>query len=829
MNPLRFAWRTLLRDLRAGDIRVLAAALAIAVAGVTAVGFFTDRARTALAQNAAEMLAADMLLQSRVAPGEDFATTAATLGLQRAHTVSFIGMVSADTGAQLAEVKAVSAAYPLRGKLRIADQAFGAERVATAGPAPGEAWADARLASALKLAQQNYIQLGAKRLRIAQILAYEPDRGGDVFSIAPRLLINAQDVAATGLIQPGSRVEYRQLFAGNSTALANLRAQALDLPAGANWQTVRDARPELRVALTRAEQFLGLAALVAAILAGAAIALAARRYSERQFDASAIMRCLGATQTFVVRTYAAYLLMLGAAASAVGLAVGFAVQAALAYALSGLFTEALPPPTARPVLLGFATALTMLLGFAAPPLLRLRNVPPLRVLRRDIGPLPVRAASLYITGTAALLLLLAWHIRDLRLATFVFAGVAAAVAVLTLAAYVLIRALAPLRGRVGVAWRFGLASIGRRAQMSVLQVAAFGAGIMVLLLLAVVRADLLASWQRSLPADAPNHFLINIQRDQVAPLQTFMQAQGLQAARIYPTVRGRLIALNDKDIRALDYDEDRARRLLNHEFNLSWSDALPQENKIVAGSWWSPASAQSSAQLSVEQGLADTLKLKLGDRLRFRIGASTVEARITSLRTLEWDSFQVNFFVIASPGVLENFPASFITSLHIAPERKSALRALVAQFPNVTVIDVAALMTKVRDIMTRVTGAVEYVFIFSLLAGLAVLAAAIQTTQDERRYEGALLRTLGASRSQLRAGLVAEFATLGGLAGLLAAGTATATGYVLAARVFELPYSVNWWLLASGPLIGGIGIGLVGVLGTRSVVTTPPLLSLRGR
>lgn len=827
MTPFRFAGRTLLRDLRAGDIRVLALALAIAVAGVTAVGFFTDRARAALVQNAAEMLAADVVLQSRAPLPTTIGRDAAARGLRYAHTINFIGMVSAGTGAQLTEVKAVSAAYPLRGRLRVAEQAFGRERVAPTGPATGEAWVDARLASVLRLTLGSVIQLGARELRIAHILAYEPDRGGDLFSIAPRLLMNESDVAATGLIQSGSRVEYRALFAGDAAALARWQKEARDLPADARWQTVRDARPELRVALTRAEQFLGLAALVAAILAGAAIALAARRYSERQFDASAIMRCLGATQGFIVRAYAAYLAMLGAAASAIGLTVGFAVQAALAHALAGLFTETLPPPTARPVLLGFATALTMLLGFAAPPLLRLRNVSPLRVLRRDIGPLPVRALGLYASGTAALLLLLAWHVRDARLAAFVFAGVAAAVAVLMLAAFLLIRALAPLRDRVGVAWRFGLASIARRAPVSVLQVAAFGAGIMMLLLLAVVRADLLDSWARSLPADAPNNFLIDIQRDQVAPLQDFMRTQRLETARIYPTVRGRIVAINGTDAHARDYDDERAQRRLNHEFNLSWSDTVPRENKIVAGRWWPQTS--TPPQLSVEQGLAEALKLKLGDRVRFRIGADTIEAPITNVRALEWDSFQVNFFVLASPGVLDNYPASFITSLHVPADKKPALRALVAQFPNVTVIDVDALMRKVRDIMARVAGAVEYVFVFSLLAGFAVLAAAIQTTQDERRYEGALLRTLGASRRQLRAGLIAEFATIGALAGLLAALTATATGYVLATQVFELPYRIDWTVLVLGPLLGAGGIGAVGVLGTRRIVTTPPLLSLRGR
>ncbi|HEX9627459.1 MAG TPA: FtsX-like permease family protein [Acidiferrobacterales bacterium] len=827
MNALIQSWRMLRREWRAGELRVLAAALVIAVGSMTSVGFFTDRIHRGMSQQAAELLAADLVIRSSAPIAADRAAQAEALGLASAELMTFPSVVLAAGRTQLVEVKAAGPGYPLRGRLRVASEPYGADGQAEDLPAPGEVWVDARALTGLELDVGAEIQLGAARLRIAKVLSYEPDRGGGMFDIAPRLLMRLDDVAGTELLGPGSRVRLALLLAGAPAALAEYRGWLTPrLTAGESLQDVRDARPELRVALTRAERFLGLAALVSVVLAGVAVASGARRYAARHLDVSAVLRCLGITQGALMRWYLLQMLWLGIAASLAGAALGFVAQEGLVRLMAGLLFVNLPPPSALPVLAGVLVGLITLLGFGLPPLMRLKDVPPARVLRRDLGVLPPRAITLYGAAVAAMAVLLLWQVSDIKLAGLALAGATGAVAVLLAAAWLLVRGLGRLRGRVGVAWRYGLANIARRAQSSVVQVLAFGLGIMVLLLLSIVRGDLLGAWQRGLPADAPNQFVVNVQPQQVAAMREFFAGRGVREARLHPMVRGRLVAINDRPVDVSDYEDDRAQRLARREFNLSWAAGMQEDNRIVAGRFWDE-SQFGRPVVSVEQGLADTLGLKLDDRLRFHVADRDIELTITSLRTVEWDSFRANFFVLAPPGVLEDFPATFITSFYLPAGERPLLGALVREFPNVTLIDVDAIMTKVRTIMDRVNLSVQYVFVFTLLAGLVVLYAAIQASRDERLYEGALLRTLGASRAQLWQGLAAEFLALGLLAGLLAALAASVTGFVLARQVFDLDYSFNPWVFAWGLGGGALGVGLFGLWGTRAVVRRPPLATLR--
>ena len=828
-HHLRFALRFMRREWRAGELRILVAALVVAVAAVTAVGFFKDRTRLAMERQAGELLAADLAVVASQPTAPAWAALAESGGVKTARTTTFIGAITAGTQLQLVEVKAVTPGYPLRGALRVANQAFDGEYITHELPAPGTAWVEAKVLQDLRLKVGDSISVGKRALRIDRVLTYEPDRGGDFFSIAARVMIADADLAATGLLQTGSRAEYRLLLAGSVADLARVRAQlTATLPPSARLQSVRDARPELRAALERAEQFLGLAALVSAILAGVAMATSARRYAQRHLDTIAIMRCLGATQSFIARTFSLQLAVLALVGGAVGTAIGFAVQFGLAYLLGGLLRSELPQASFMPLLLGVATGAVMLLGFALPTLARLRSVPPLRVIRRDLGPVTTRAVALHAGAAAAIAALLLWHVRDPKLALLVLIGVAATLAILAASAYGLVRALARLRARVGVAWRYGLANLARRPGSTAVQLTAFGAGLMVLLLLSIVRTDLLASWRQSLPADAPNHFLINIQPDQVAPVSEYLRTHGVAAPQLYPMVRGRWIAHNGEPVAGRDYADTHSRRLAEREFNLSWRAHAPAatdaDNRIVAGKWWSSPDAH---EWSVEKGLAERLGLKLGDVLRFRVGAGEVEGRVTSLREVDWDSFKVNFFIIAPPAMLQGQPATYVTSMHLTPVQKPRLTELVKNFPNVTVIQVDALMAKVRDIMDRVTLAVEYVFLFSLAAGLMVLYAALQNTHDERLREGAVLRTLGASRAQLWRGIAAEFVTLGALAGILSALAASAVAYVLASQVFHVPYRLNpqLWLIAI--VTATAGITAAGLIATRAVHRQPPLKTLR--
>jgi putative ABC transport system permease protein len=520
------------------------------------------------------------------------------------------------------------------------------------------------------------------------------------------------------------------------------------------------------------------------------------------------------------------MLALALVASLAGAALGFVAQEGLTRILGQLLLTDLPLPSWQPLIPGLATGLITLLGFALPPLAVLKHVPPLRVLRRDLGPLPPPGWFLYGTVVAAITALVFWQAEDTKLAAIVLAGALATVAVLGGTAAGLVKLVSPLRDRVGIAWRFGLANIARRARASSVQVVALGVGIMVLVLLAVVRADLLDAWRGRLPMNAPNHFLINIQGDQVKAVQEFFRTRGVETPGLYPMVRARLTAINGQPVVADRYSEVRAQRLVTREFNLSWAMQPQTDNRIVAGRWWQP-NERGARVISLEQELAHTLGLGLGDRLSFNVSGTDVAFEVTNLRKVKWDSFQVNFFTVVPPGVLEDQPAQWITSLYLAPSDKAVLTELVRAFPNVTVIDVDALMVRVRSLMDRVSAALEYVFLFALAAGLAVLYAAIASTHDQRRYETALLRTLGARREHLLRGLTAEFVTLGAAAGLLAGLAATLIAYVLGMYVFEVGFRFNPWVGIASMTLGAIGVGIAGVLGTRSVLNQPPLATLR--
>ena len=822
------AWRALRRDWRSGELRVLAVALLIAVASVAAVGFFTDRIQQAMERKASELLGADWVISAPNPIQTVLIDGARQQGLQLAETLSFRSVVLSGDLTQLTEVKAVSPGYPLRGALQVSDRPFDPPRTVASIPDPGQVWLDERLIQVLNLKVGDTVSLGSRSFQVGAVLAYEPDRAGDLFSIAPRLLMNLADIPSTQLVQPGSRVDYRLLLAGEPVVLDAFKAWAEPrLVAGEKLQGVRDARAELRTTLDRAQRFLSLAALVSVILAGVGVAIAARRFAARHWDSVAILRCVGATETLIVRLFLLELLGLALLAGVVGLLIGYGAQYGLSGVLGQLIgNDELPAPSWRPVLPALVTGLVTLLGFGLPPLLRLREVPPLRVLRRDLGPVNPQLLALYGPAVVATLLLLVWQAGEARLALYVCAGVAGTIVALALAAWGLVKALGLLRAQVGVAWRFGLANIARRGPGSAVQVVALGLGLMALLMLTLVRADLLSNWQASLPVDAPNHFLINIQPDEVAGVRTFLREHGLHDAELFPMVRGRLTAINGRAVGAKDYDDPRAKRLVEREFNLSWTDHLQEDNRILEGRWWD-ANEQGQGVASVEVGLAKDLGIVLGDTLHFQIAGQDLQAKVMSLRRVEWDSFRANFFVLFPSGVLDNYPATWITSFHLPPDRKPLLADLVRQYPSVTVLDVDALMSKVREIMDRVVAAVEYVFLFTLAAGLVVLYAAIQATQDERRFESAVLRTLGARRAVVRQSLLAEFATLGLLAGVLAAAAATVLGYVLATRVFDFPYQWNPWIWLLGGGIGVLGVGLAGLLGARSTLNQPPWRSLR--
>ncbi|MBI4984836.1 MAG: FtsX-like permease family protein [Rhodocyclales bacterium] len=813
----------LARDLRAGELTVLGLALVLAVAAMTGVGFLADRVQQSLLLESHQLLGGDLLLTADHPWHDDVRKQAARQGLQVAESATFLSMVSVGEAAQLAEIKAVSAGYPLRGVLRIAPALNQPDAETRDIPAPGTIWPDERLAAALGGASDAAIKVGVLSEKAGAVLTLDPDRGMNFFSFAPRLLMNLADLPATQLIQPGSRIGYRLHLAGEGAAVEAYRRWIEPrLGRGERLESMDNARPEVRNLLDRAQRFLRLAALLAVILAAVAMGLAADRYVRRHLDACAMLRCLGASGARILAIHGGEFLLFGLAATTIGCVAGYGVQLGLQALLAGLVAQSLPPPGVLPWLQGFAVGNLLVAGFILPPLLRLKRVPTLRVLRREWEAAEPLSLTAYGIGGAFLALLMFWIAADARLGAIVLAGFTLAVLLYAGVGWLL---LSLIKGvRAGGGWRYGIANLRRRMRATLLQTVALGLGITTLLLLTVARGDLMASWQAKVPPDAPNRFLINIQPEQRPALTKFLAAQGVPPPRLEPMVRGRLVAVNGRAVAPQDYAEERAQRLVEREFNLSWSAQLPAGNTVTAGRWHGAAAAN---EFSVEQGLADTLGLKLGDTLDFNVAGVGLGARITSLRKLDWDSMRVNFFVMTPPGVLETYPASFITSFHLPPPRQDVVNALVRAFPNVTVIDVGTLLRQMQAIFDQVAQAVQAVFGFALLAGVVVLLAALQSGQDERAADLGLMRALGARSGQVRAAVLAEFAVLGSLAGLLGGLAATGIAWGLAHWVFHLDYAASPLLPLYGALAGIAIVALVGLLASSRVLKHPPLRALR--
>jgi len=827
MQVLRFALRNLWRDLKSGELSVLLLALTVAVLSLTAVGFFTSRISQGVRAQAAEVLAADLRLESPQPISPRYFTEAQAQGLRSARMLSFPTAIFSGDVSQLAALNAVTANYPLRGHMRIADQPFGVARATDRVPGRGEVWIDARIIAQLKIALGTPLRIGAATFRVTQVLDYRPDQGTGFVNLAPAALLNYDDVASTQLIQPGSRVTYDALFAGPAAAVVAFREYLVSTKApGERLREVDESSRQLNSAIDRASRFLNLASLASVLLAAVAVAMGARRYAARHIDTVALMKCMGASQGFVLAISLIELTLLAIFAVTLGAVLGFLAQEGLAWVLRDLIRTELPAPSLSPLPIALVTVLAMLIGFALPPLLQLKSTPPARVLRKSVSSPPLRYGLSYLLAVVALFAILWSLVRDTELVFSVLAGVLGVGLVLTLAGYGLVRLTGRLRGGVGVAWRYGLANVSRRGGGSVVQIVAFGLGLMVLLLLAVVRGDLLADWRRSLPVDAPNNFLINIRPEERAPLQEFLQSHGMGRPQMFPMVRARIVAINSTPSESIKLHGDSGRGFLEREQNLTWVSDLMDDNQLIAGRWWTPADA-GKPLVSISTEYQEALQLKLGDKLSFDIAGEPLTVEVASIRKIRWDSFRPNFFLVFPPGLLDGAAGTYMTSVYLTPVQRPALADLVRQFPTLSVFDVDAILKQIRDIMDRASLAVQYVFLFTLIAGIVVLLAAVQSTRDERRYESAMLRTLGASRGTVLQGVAAEFSALGFLSGTLAAFGATGVGWILARRLFSLQYTLDPWVWVVGLVCGTLLVGLSGTLATRRVVNTPPIVTLR--
>jgi putative ABC transport system permease protein len=826
---MKQSFKMLLRDWRAGELRVLAMALVVAVASITSVAFFADRVGRALVRDAHQLLGADLVLVSDQAWKRAVAEEITRRGLQRAESVTFISMAIAGENSQLAGIKAVTDNYPLRGRLRIAPAVNAPDGPAQSGPPRGKVWIEERLITSLATPVGSTLKLGNATLEVAAILTLEPERGTNFFNLAPRVFMNIADVPATGLVQTGSRVSYRLYAAGEREAVAAFDAWARrSLERGQRVDDLENGRPQVRGTIDRAQRFLGLTALLAAILAGVAIALGTRRFVERHLDSCAVMRCLGVTQGKLLRLFGGEFVMLGLLSCALGVLIGFAAQFVLAEILGGLLRADLPAPSMLPALQGFLVGLVLLLGFSLPPLVQLKNVPAVRVIRRESGAAKGGTVIVYLAGLVSLSGLLIWQAGDVRLGMTVVGGFGVAVALFAVIAWLSLRFLSGsfFSRRIGknnISLRYGLANLRRHARGNAIQVASLALGLTAVLLLTFTRNDLVDAWRRSSPPDAPNRFLLGVQPDQLPAVKAFFAEQKIAAPEFNPMVRGRLTEVNGRKVAESDYSEERARRLVEREFNLSFTETQPAHNTLVAGQWFAPG----AQEVSVEEGIATRLGWKMGDELTFAVGGESFKARISSMRKLRWDSMKVNFFVIGPTALVGRFPASYISAFRIDEAEAGAMNGLTARFPNLTIVDVGAAVRQAQGVIDQVILAVQVVFMFALGAGLLVLYSALVATEDERRREAAVMRVYGASRAQVTGSQRVEFLSMGLLAGILATLGAAALGQLLARRVFELdlPPSAELWI--AGPVAGLVLLSLNAWLSARKVLSASPALTLR--
>ncbi len=830
---LGLGWRNLWRDLRAGELRLLIVSVTLAVAALTAVGFFADRLQAGLWRDARQLLGGDAVVVSDKPTPQAVLNEAERKGLVGNTSITFPTMARGLYGAsKLVALKAVTPGYPLRGKLQIIEGPSPVH-AAVSIPTTGQVWVDAGLLESLGLAQGDVLHLGETRLQIAAVIAQEPDRGAGFMNFSPRVMLNQADLAATGLVQPASRLTYRMAVVGRGPqAEANVKnfaawtRQQVDqgLLRGVQVETLESGRPEMRQTLDRAGKFLNLVALLAALLCAVAVALAARTFAARHLDGCALLRVLGQSQRTLTISYTFEFVSAGLLASALGVVLGWLLHHVFVWVLAGLVDTALPPASGYPVALGLGMGLTLLLAFGLPPVLQLAQVPPLRVIRRDVGALRPAAASVMALGLLGFAVALLLASSDVQLGLITVGGFAAAALLFAGGGWLALWLIARLMpGEQAPPWlRLATRQVTARPVYALVQTSALSLGLLALVLLVLLRTDLISSWRQATPANAPDRFVINVQPEQAQPFQAALAQAGVQGYDWYPMIRGRLVAINGRAINPADYPQERAKRLVDREFNLSTSAQRPVHNPVVAGRWQD----NEAGAVSVEEGIATTLGLKLGDRLQFDVAGVQTESRITSLRKVDWSSMRANFFVMYPVASLPDVPLTYMAAFK-GPAQAGFDNALVQQFPNITSVDMRATLQQVQTVIDQVIRAVEFLFAFTLAAGLMVLMAAVTATRDDRTREFAIMRALGASSRLLTQVQRAELWGVGMLAGFMASSAAMGVGWAMAHFAFEFNWTAAWYVPFAGALAGGLLAWAAGWWGLAGVLKQPVSQTLR--
>jgi len=827
LNEFRLGARLLKRDWTAGELKVLLFALIIAVTSMTSIGLFIKRIDNVMLDQSGEFLGANLVIQSPNKISTETIDYAQNLNLNTSHSLSFSSVIVANNTFQLSHVKAVDGNYPLLSHIKTSTDLYGHETKRNNGPTSGEAWLVPRLFSLLDIKLGDTIELGERQLKVTAVLKHDPGQAFSFMSIAPKLLMNINDVESTGIVQPGSRLTYTVGISGEPSN-RKIFEQWLSPKLNSSQKLMggTEGSEAVNSAMDKGKQYLSLASMLSVMLSGIAIAIAANRYGERHYNQAALMRCMGAQQKNIIRIFSSQLFILGVIACGIGCLLGYASQQIIAQLLKDFFHTALPAANLTPLLNGFISGLITLFCFSLPSLLRLKSIPPLKVLRDDLEPLSLSLWLIYGVAISCIVGIMWWQSGELELTLLVLLGSIACGGALFVISTLLVGVSKLILPGLTGPWKIGLQQIIRHKKQNQLQMLALGLSLMILMLIFLIRNDLMLRWQNQLPEQAPNHFIINIQNNEVTAVKSFLLQNNIKTEGIYPMVRGRIVKINGVDILDKNNDNTKLDQSLKRELNLSWNNSIQENNQIISGAWWDKNN-QSKPYISIEKGLAKRLKVDIGDSVTFKIADQEISASILNIRSVQWDSFQPNFFIIFPDGIINSFPATYISSFYLSSDNKQLLNDIIKNFPTITVLEIDDIMDQVKAIMQQVSSTIGYVMLFVLFAGIVVLAAAMQSSMELRIQSAVIMRTLGARKSFLQRSHLTEFALLGYLSGLLAVIGTEIISYFLYTKIFSLVFELHFMLWIYGPLFTSILIVLISLFYMRDITKLSPMKVLR--
>jgi len=825
VHLFNIAFRIFRRDWKRGDLLVLLFAMCIAMASISVIYLVIDRIETATEREVADVLGADLVVSSPTPVAESWLSRAEQLGLQQATSVEFSSVLFANEKLQLSSIKAVSDGFPLKGRIEVADSPYQEKVIAQGIPPRGEVWVEPRIYSILQVAKGSEVELGYTNLKVGGAIMLQPGQGSTLFNIAPSAIMNIDDLEATKIIQPGSRVRYRYLFTGEVESLKNFRDEIKEkLTTSQRLVTIFDESPIAGSAITRSKKYIGLSSLLTMILLGVTIAMSASRYARRQFDTSALMRCFGLTNNQVLKIFTHILALVCFSGILIGSLVGVLFQEMLVALLAEQFVENLPNADYGVLLLPMLATIILLFGFSLPSLIQLKSVPPMRVLRRQLQPMGLQSWSVYLLSGLTLVFVMWLQMGDLKLLASVLVGLSIMAVIFALIASGILRLMKGMARSNSAAVNFSLRQLDANKGITLLHLLAFSITIFVIALIILVRGELLAKWQQSLGENIPNHFMVNVKPAEVEQLQGFFAQNKLEFSGLYPMIRGRIVGVNGEDIKTAVSEQGQQHNSLRRELNITWAKDLPIGNEVVEGEWnW--AASDELFQISIEDKTAEALGLGLGDTLDFTIGSEKWRATIANIRSIDWQTFTPNFYIIAKPGALDEFKSTYISSFRLEAEKKPLLAEIIKNYPSITIIELDLILNEIQSVITKVSGAVELIMIFVVAAGLGLLWAAMEHTFDAKYRQSAILRTLGASKSFIAKSFRFEYLWLALLSSSMAIMAVELVTFILYQQVFNIPYEFHWqfwWTLPTASLALMLSASWKGV----KKVTEPAPLSL---